>query len=143
MGLLYSSCLYQVRTSHPTRKHWRTPCLRRSSGGGARVWPPPQQQHQHQPEERVGPGPLRTLAPSLVSHATGTACPEVVSTRVKLFIGSKVQSWVCYKTSTTDGRGGEMGGRANFRNKAHRSFDQRNNTTPVFHLSNSEHCTSI
>ena len=34
-------------------------------------------------------------------------------------------------TSTTEGRGGEKGGSANFRNKAHRTFDPRNNSTTV------------
>ena len=52
------------------------------------------------------------------------------NTGVELFIGSKVQCLFCYETSTTEGRGGEMGGSANFRNKAHRTFDPRNNSTP-------------
>ena len=54
-----------------------------------------------------------------------------INTGVELFIGSKVQSLFCYETSTSEGRGGEVGGSANFRNKAHRTFDPRNNLTPV------------
>ena len=51
-------------------------------------------------------------------------------TGVELFIRSKVQSLFCYETSTTEGRGGEKGGSANFK-IAHRTFDPRNTSTPV------------
>ena len=53
-------------------------------------------------------------------------------TGMEFFLGSKVQCLFCFETSTTEGRGEEMGGSGNFSNKAHRTFDPRNNSTPVF-----------
>ena len=52
-------------------------------------------------------------------------------TGVMVFIGSKVQCLFCFETSTKEGRGEEMGGSGNFKNKVHRTFDPRNNSTPV------------
>ena len=55
-----------------------------------------------------------------------------LSTWVEVYIGSKVQCLFCTETSTSEGRGEEMGGSGNFKNKAHRNFDPRNNSTPVY-----------
>ena len=64
------------------------------------------------------------------AHTIKAMCTWI-STGVKLFIASKVQSLISYETSTTEGGEGEVGGHANFRNKAHRTFDPRNNSTLV------------
>ena len=56
---------------------------------------------------------------------------ESATTGVEVFIGSKVQCLFCFKASTTEGRGGEMRKSAKFQMKAHRTFDPRNNSTPV------------
>ena len=53
-------------------------------------------------------------------------------TVVEVFIGSKVQCLFCFETSTTEGRGEVMGGSGNFKNRAHRTFDPRNYSTPVY-----------
>ena len=55
----------------------------------------------------------------------------IYSAVVEVIIGSKVQCLFCSETSTTEGRGEEMGGDGNIKKKAHRIFDPRNNSTPV------------
>ena len=50
---------------------------------------------------------------------------------VEVFFGSKVQCLFCFESSTTEGRGEEMGESGNFKNKTNRTFDPRNNSTPV------------
>ena len=44
-------------------------------------------------------------------------------TGVEVFIVSKVQCLFCFESSTTEGRGEEMGESGNFKNKANRTFD--------------------
>ena len=71
------------------------------------------------------------LLASLPTNKSHLQLDKTECTGVKVFIGSKVQCLFCLETSTTEGRGEELGGGAKFQAKAHRTFDPRNNSTPV------------
>ena len=87
--------------------------------------------HWTVPVQTVFQSTLRITLPWRFGSCEQTLSTQTAFTGVEVFIGSKVQCLFCFETSTTEGRGGAMGGSANFKYKAHRTFDPRNNTTPV------------